>query len=311
MSQRKRPGAAGRYLGAGAVVLALVLGAFALHAAAGAPLSSDEGGPFKHSWLLAVALLAVGTWVLAVRLHGWQDQEPESGPRTGRLLTLLVPGVILLGVAGSVAVFLLGTRTHGPDRPPPQPSPTMTLAPGSGASATPPPPRRQVHQTHPVDLRWLLFVLIGLVALAALAFLVWLVLRVLLPLLRRPGTPPPVAGTDDEEVEQQQVLAEAVRQGRAALAGEDARAAIIACYAAMEESLMASGVSREAADTPEDLLRRARPVLDGPAAPELAGLFREARFSTHPLGPDELARAEAALDAIGAQLAAHRGEVTV
>ncbi|MFD0330812.1 DUF4129 domain-containing protein [Streptacidiphilus monticola] len=289
-------------------MLAFVLGAFALHAAAGSDLSSDEGGPLKHGWLLVVAVLAVGTWVLAVRLHGWQDQEPEAGPRTGRLLTLLVPGVILLGVAGSVAVFLLGTRTYGRDQLP-QPHPTATLVPGVGRSVSAAPVPQRPAQQHPVDLRWLLIVLAALAGVAALAFLVRLVLR-LLPLLRRPGTPPPpVSGTDEGETEQR-VLAEAVRLGRAALAGQDARAAIIACYAAMEESLAESGVHAEIADTPEDLLRRAGTVLAGPAAPELAALFREARYSTHPLGPAELARAEAALDDISGQLADRRREVT-
>jgi hypothetical protein len=46
--------------------------------------------------------------------------------------------------------------------------------------------------------------------------------------------------------------------------------------------------------------------VDGPAPRLLAGLFREARYSTHPMNTEHLARARGALDEIAAQLAARR-----
>lgn len=114
----------------------------------------------------------------------------------------------------------------------------------------------------------------------------------------KPSGPRPAAG--DEEV-----LAEAVESARRALRGDDARAAVIACYAAMEDSLAASGVARRASDSPTDLLRRA--VADGTlreAEPaDLTALFREARYSSHPMGDPHLHRARVALDAIAAVLA--------
>ncbi|MYQ96441.1 DUF4129 domain-containing protein [Streptomyces sp. SID4946] len=93
-------------------------------------------------------------------------------------------------------------------------------------------------------------------------------------------------------------LTRAVDSGRRALMdGTDARAAVIACYATMEESLAASGVARRASDSPQDLLERA--VASGlparAAVVELTSLFREARYSTHPMDDGHRDRAAAAL----------------
>ncbi|WP_255945224.1 DUF4129 domain-containing protein [Streptomyces odontomachi] len=105
------------------------------------------------------------------------------------------------------------------------------------------------------------------------------------------------ATLDDE----QERLAQAVDSGRRALLdGTDARAAVIACYAAMEKSLVESGVTRRASDSPQDLLERAvtAGLPMGAAATELTALFREARYSTHPMDGSHRDRAAAALAAI-------------
>jgi hypothetical protein len=114
-----------------------------------------------------------------------------------------------------------------------------------------------------------------------------------------------VDGGDEE------ALAEAVNAGQQALADDrDARAAIIACYAAMEASLAESGVSRMKADTPAELLERAveAGLVPEEAARGLTDLFREARYSTHPMSEHQRDRAAAALDAIAAHLAAAASE---
>ena len=71
--------------------------------------------------------------------------------------------------------------------------------------------------------------------------------------------PSPVAGLPggdpDEGVPD---LRSAVASGSAALRRvDDARAAIIACYVAMEQSLARAGTARAAADAPDELLARA------------------------------------------------------
>jgi hypothetical protein len=85
--------------------------------------------------------------------------------------------------------------------------------------------------------------------------------------------------------------------GREALdAGGEPRAAIIACYAAMERGFAAAGSAPQVADTPAEVLARAtRAALIRPGpAQTLAGLFRRARYSTHPMtSADSLLAADA------------------
>ena len=102
-------------------------------------------------------------------------------------------------------------------------------------------------------------------------------------------------------------LREAVESGRSALRTvDDARAAIIACYVAMENSLAERGAARAVADTPDELLARATSsgLVRGSAAGRLTALFYEARFSSHPMDHGQRGAAERALDELAAVLAA-------
>jgi len=146
----------------------------------------------------------------------------------------------------------------------------------------------------------ILYGLLVVALVAAVAISIWWSTR-----LRRPAAPLVLEDLSTEE------LAEAVAEGRAALAGvDDARAAIIACYVAMERSLAERGTARAAADTPDELLARAvaSGVVRGGAAGRLTALFYEARFSTHPLGSGQRDAASAALDELAAELAARPAE---
>ncbi|MFD4262867.1 DUF4129 domain-containing protein [Streptomyces sp. NPDC058534] len=82
------------------------------------------------------------------------------------------------------------------------------------------------------------------------------------------------------------------------------RSRVIACYAAMEDALVASGVRRHASDSPADLLTRAADagLAPSPAAPRLTTLFREARYSSHPMGPSHREAAAGALEEIASLL---------
>jgi hypothetical protein len=100
-------------------------------------------------------------------------------------------------------------------------------------------------------------------------------------------------------------LRHAVESGRTALRQvDDARAAIIACYLAMEGSLGKAGTARAVAETPDELLGRAAAsgLIHGPAAARLTGLFYEARFSSHLLPASVKDDAGQALEAISAEL---------
>ena len=149
-----------------------------------------------------------------------------------------------------------------------------------------------------VHVPWgpILYGLLVVALVAAVAISIWWSSR-----LRRPAAPLVIVDTSAEE------LREAVESGRAALAEiDDARAAIIACYVAMERSLAERGTKRSLADTPDELLARAvaAGTVRGPAASRLTALFYEARFSSHPVAAGQRAAASAALDELADELAA-------
>jgi Domain of unknown function (DUF4129) len=100
-------------------------------------------------------------------------------------------------------------------------------------------------------------------------------------------------------------LLAAVTAGTGALRRDsDPRAAIVNCYAAMENSLAEAGSPPAAADTPAEVLARASTegLLRSPAAGTLAGLFRRARYSTHPVTEADRSAAQDALGQIRAEL---------
>lgn len=88
------------------------------------------------------------------------------------------------------------------------------------------------------------------------------------------------------------------------------RNAIVQCWARLEAVIIAAGVPRLASDTPTDLVARtlASLAVDPLAIGELAALYREARFSSHPLGEPQRQAAIVALDSVRAELEAGRVE---
>jgi hypothetical protein len=122
-------------------------------------------------------------------------------------------------------------------------------------------------------------------------------------LRRRARAAAPVQRADEDGAS----LRQAVESGLRALhSTEDTRAAIIACYLTMEESLSAAGAARTGAETSTELLNRAvqAGLLHGPAANQLTLLFYEARYSSHELPAGARQDAERALEAISADLQA-------
>jgi nitroreductase len=179
-----------------------------------------------------------------------------------------------------------------PPQPPPRP----------GAAPTHRPPGKAPTPLFHIPVAVLLYALLVLALLAAIAASVWWARRL------RPSVGP---REDALIVEDSEDLREAVESGRSALRTvDDARAAIIACYLAMERSLADRGTARGLADTPDELLSRARArgVVRGTAAARLTALFYEARFSSHPLGPGQRDAAEQALDELAAALAEEKAE---
>jgi hypothetical protein len=251
------------------------------------------------------------------------DDRDIAGSLRFLLRLLLGAAMIAIAVIELLNLHLhLFSRGAPPQRTPAPPSfPPGTKHPAAGAGAG---GGSGLH----VPIGPILYALLILALLGVLIFSVWLTRRAMRAAL--PGAVPDDLAEDSAE------LQEAVASGRAAMAAfDDARAAIIACYAAMEAHLAGRGAARAAADTPDELLRRAidrgivrgradgggvRPDSARPdsartdsartdsarpdsAARRLTTLFYEARFSTHELGPGTRDAAVAALDDLLAELA--------
>ncbi|MFB6890362.1 DUF4129 domain-containing protein [Kitasatospora sp. NPDC056327] len=297
--------AAGAVPGGRTVPLVLVVGGLLLAAAALRPDGGLLGTPGEPpvGGTGAVVLIAVGWAGLVGRfaVHLRETVRPLAGP-TPRAERLRTAAVVLLGGAAAgvpVLALVLHNRlprpaAEGPERVPvPQPTATETDLPEQGT---------------PADVSGPLAVLLYVLVAIGVALLVVALLRSLVFRLRRRRYGGPLPGVGPVGPAPEDVLAAAVETARRSLHGADARAAVIACYAAMERSLAESGLRREVGDSPAELLERAvaDDRVDRAPAHELTELFREARYSTHPMDDDRVRRARTALDAIAARLAAAR-----
>jgi hypothetical protein len=241
-------------------------------------------GPFRHDGLAVGASLEAALACMLVALVVRSLRAPREAVLAARLRKVLLY-VVVAGLAGIPFVYVLGRHV----------SPLRPARPRKVAPA----PQGRLHMahagSHSTGLLIVGIILAGL-ALAALACLIVVLLhgRLRIALRRRqPVAVEPTAGDDDESD-----LREAVESGRTALRRfDDAKAAIIACYVAMEQSLARAGTAREAADTPDELLARAagHGLVRTDAAARLTAAFYEARFSSHPM---PLARRDEAQQAL-------------
>src|SRR5580692_7462069 len=225
------------------------------------------------------------------RPYTFEDAEIEPSGAL-RFALKWVLGASMIAVA---VVLITDLHLHflGTGKPPTSPPPPL-----KHKLKLPPPPSQPHGGGGSLHIPWvpILYGLLVIALVAAVVISIWWSNR-----LRQAAAP---LGIEDVGADE---LREAVESGRAALAEiSDARAAIMACYVAMERSLADRGTSRTAADTPDELLARAvgAGTVRGPAAGRLTALFYEARFSTHPVAAGQRAAASAALDELAAELAA-------
>ena len=159
------------------------------------------------------------------------------------------------------------------------------------------------------SLRIVLYVLLGILMLGLLAVVGYLVRlwlrsqdRTKPRLLVRRDRPDQLVQRGDEV----EMLA-AVDAGLAELSDSDAdpRRAVIACWVRLERAAAAAGTPRAPGDSPTDLVARllgahqvSRPVLGA-----LARVYREARFTTHPIDQRMRQTAVDALRQVRAELA--------
>ena len=290
-------------LAVGAVLL-LALGAAATSSAHGS--AARGSGPLAAQWWLfgLAGLCAGGAAVSRLRRRVFGMDAASSAEY--RLQRGVLALAAIAAAAVPVALFFLhndvGGTGDGICTACPMLKSTETRPVDTHPAAASSPPPGSGRSTLPLGT--ILLVLACLIGLLLAVGVTFLVLR----WLRGRGVPQEIGGAPlpaSRDEQDDSALNEAVLAGREALEGE-ARAAIIACYAAMEDSLAAAGVPRLESDSPADLLARAanHGTLDGPAPGQLAALFREARYSSHPMNAAHLGQARAALDEIAAQLAA-------
>jgi hypothetical protein len=281
------------------LVLLIVLAMAGLRGAVAAP---KWNGPLRGDGVAVGLVLEVVLGVLLVitrrrdnaarRAAAASPAESDDGrqdvPGALRFVLTWVLGVGMAAVAVMLLVNLhlhIFTEQH-PVHPPPLPTPRRS--------------QQSPHTAGPashIPVGPILYGLLIAALVAAVVISIWWSAR-----LRRPAAPGELPA---DLAEDSAGLRDAVRSGRAALAElDDARAAIIACYLAMERSLADRGAARAVADTPDELLARALAtgIVRGPAARRLTALFYEARFSTHPLGPEQRETARRALDDLAAEL---------
>ncbi|MFE2457330.1 DUF4129 domain-containing protein [Streptomyces sp. NPDC059402] len=287
-----------------AVVGALAVAALALRPAEG--LLHSGRGPLGQWGIVAIGASAawtIGVWTAVRRLRPRFGAERMGlAPVEERLREAAAP--LLLSATAVVGVLALVLHRFSTGDGTPGPPPLATEPAPEPTFATPPTQERPRgsgdHSSLPLRL-----VLLALAAVVAVLVVVAVVRRLRRFWLSLPYRPGPLGSTAPQE-DYARLLLSAVHLGRRALAGtdDDARAAVIACYAAMEDALAASGVRRQASDSPADLLTRAADAgfAPGPAGPRLTALFREARYSSHPMDASHRAAAAAALEEIASLL---------
>ncbi|MDQ1600220.1 MAG: hypothetical protein QOD68_1694 [Actinomycetota bacterium] len=217
--------------------------------------------------------------------------EPEGEPISWQLKLLF--GLLVLA-ALAVAFFVVSSLT--PPQAPPPPRPRQI--PFDNGSSTPGGPDARTS--------WTVLVLVALVLAGSALATRWAA--------RRAQDPAGQEDLDEAQEDEVDLLVAAVDAADEGLHRHaDPRAAVLAAYAAMAGQLSGGlarrgRAARRAATAPELLDRAvAAGLVDGAPARTLTELFREARFSEHPMGEDARRSALDCLARVRGELAARRG----
>lgn len=219
--------------------------------------------------------------------------------RDGWLAAATLAGFVLVALAARA-------RPEVPRATPPvaRPSPRETMLTISPAREGPPrePPRS--HMPH-LWLPWwaIQWLLIGVLLLAAIAIVValWPQLRARARYGRARRRLRPVEPAPDDLIRQ---VSSTLRATMAQVADGQIRDGVILCWRRLEQTAEAAGLRRSPADTSSDLAGRllaSMPLSEAPLN-RLAALYREARFSSHPIPREAVAQARADLAQLRAEL---------
>ncbi len=283
-----------------AVVALAAVAALALRARQGLDWG-DLADPVEVHWarvllgsvVLLVLLVTARRLLLRLR-HGGskpaaddaEETEPEGEPLSRWLKGL--GALVVLAVLGMVWFVVSSIGTPAPAQREFQ----GRIVTGTGQRAKPPP--------LDTGTTWQVLLVVGFVLLATALGSRWLAAR------RAAETQDDPAAEERADVEALVAAVDAADEGLDSAA--DPRTAVLAAYAAMarqlSRGLVRHGGESRPSDTAGELLDRAvdAGLVSGSPARELTDLFREARFSEHPMG-------EAARTAARRCLAQVRGEL--
>jgi len=258
-------------------VAAIGLRAGGAFSVAGSPEILGLSGQAVY-WTIAgaEAVLAVAGIVLLILRVIWARKSGKPLERRRRSIwwLLLLPLVVF-----GLAKILRQVHKRAPTQ----------VAAGHGAVAKAGAPTH-LHLGNP----WPLLVLFAAVALGVAA-------RAAYRHHRGDLLPPP---EPDAEPDAEPLVAALAAGARVLHSDSGPRSAIIGCYAAMERSLADAGSPPRMADTPAEVLSRATAsglVRSAPAT-TLTGLFRRARYSSHPMTEADRTAAIDALAQVRADL---------
>jgi Domain of unknown function (DUF4129) len=243
-------------------------------------------GPWRQDALALGIGLEVALGLLQIALAIRVRRSPDAG----HLAAVLRSGVRSLAALVMIAIVVVAVANRAGHR---NGGRLLKILTGKPALHKAP----KIPKGSALSAAYVSYILYAVIVLIAIVACVVLVSR-----LRRRAPGGYAGGPVSDETDE---LRRAVESGATALrAVDDARAAIIACYVAMEGSLARAGTARAAAETPDELLDRAAAsgLLHGAAAARLTGLFYEARFSSHLLPASAKDDARQALEAISAEL---------
>ena len=173
-----------------------------------------------------------------------------------------------------------------------------------GAGAADDPSEGPVSSTTRDAPGWLLVGSVALLALAVGCFLVAVAASFRLVVRRRrlavgrSAHGGPARHTQTEPLAPEPALEDALVGELVALGEGSPRNAVVAAWVRLEEIATARGLSRAPSDSPAEFVARALAAypLDTTALQRLAELYREARFSEHPLTESHRAEARACLE---------------
>jgi len=288
-------GGAARGWGPGRVALAACLLALTAVGLRGTVPAATVNGAYRHDGLpiAAGAEAVLACLLVALLIRG--SRAPDNAVIAAQLRRLLTYIVAIALIAIPVA-YVFDTTAHVHLSP-------RRVQHGAGSQGTPARVPRSHHLISDRIVVIILFVLIAVILIYLIARFIAAYRGTWIGWRRRADAAAIDASPDGDDEEQ---LREAVESGQSALGQlDDARAAIIACYAAMEQTLARAGTARATADTPDELLARAagQGLIRTGAAARLTALFYEARFSSHPMPPARRDAARQALAELAASLA--------